>query len=96
MDDITRWALWLILGVNLLTLLIFLIDKLLACGKKSRVPETVLLTLCMAGGSLGGLLGMTLFRHKVNAREHPAFVYVVPVVFWIHLAAGLYFVIRGI
>ncbi len=86
---------WVILGINLLTFCLFLTDKLLARAKRMRVPEAALLTLCAVFGSLGGMLGMGLLRHKVNARKHPAFVYGVPLMFWIQLAVGLFFVIRG-
>ncbi len=39
-------------------------DKVLARSEKLRVPERVLLTLSFAGGTVGALAGMKVFRHK--------------------------------
>ncbi|MFH2010005.1 MAG: DUF1294 domain-containing protein [bacterium] len=40
------------------------VDKGLARSDRLRVPERVLLALSFAGGTLGALAGMKLFRHK--------------------------------
>ena len=77
-------------AVNLLTLLIYGLDKLLALGKKRRVPESALLTLAALGSGLGALLAMVLFRHKINPREHPGFVWGVPLIFLTQLALVLW------
>ncbi len=50
--------------INLLTLVIYGIDKLLAILHKVRVMERVLFLLAFIGGGLGALLGMLIFRHK--------------------------------
>ena len=50
--------------INLLTLVIYGIDKLLAILHKVRVMELVLFLLAFIGGGLGALLGMLIFRHK--------------------------------
>ena len=34
-----------------------------------RVPEKRLLTVALIGGSLGAMLGMRLFRHKIKKRS---------------------------
>ena len=75
-------------AINLVTLLLFGLDKLLAVRHKRRVPEAMLLTWCFLCGSLGGLLGMAIFRHKTNPGRHPAFVWGVPVMFLIQLGAA--------
>lgn len=84
-----------LLGINLMTFLVFGLDKALAVGKKRRVPEATLLSLCVLAGSVGAMFAMTLFRHKTDARAHPAFVWGVPVIFLLQLAAGGY-LIRGL
>lgn len=48
------------------------IDKLSAILNKHRIREATLLTLSLLGGSLGGFLGMFIFRHKI--RKHYFFV----------------------
>lgn len=42
------------------------IDKLSAILNKHRIREATLLTLSLLGGSLGGFLGMFIFRHKIR------------------------------
>ncbi len=68
-------AIYLIL-INALSLLLMLIDKFKAKKKLWRIPEKVLLGVCAIGGSIGGLLGMKLFRHKTL---HPQFSIGIPV-----------------
>ena len=62
--------------VNALSFLLMLIDKVKAKKKLWRIPERTLLGLCAIGGSLGGLMGMKLFRHKTL---HPQFAIGIPV-----------------
>ena len=55
-----------LLGVNIITLLLFGIDKLKAKGNRYRISERFLILFCFAGGGLGGFIGMYLFTHKVK------------------------------
>ena len=55
-----------LLIINALTFAVMLLDKVRAIKKAWRVPEATLLTLAVLGGSLGGLMGMYLFRHKTR------------------------------
>ena len=41
-------------------------DKWSAMRRSDRVPEAVLLTIPLAGGFLGCLTGMAVFRHKIR------------------------------
>lgn len=52
--------------VNLLTIIIYGIDKLLAKKHLFRISENCLFLLSLIGGSLGALIGMQLFRHKTK------------------------------
>ncbi len=49
-----------------IALLLFGIDKLRAKCRAWRIRESVLLGITLLGGSVGALLGMTLFRHKTR------------------------------
>lgn len=40
------------------------IDKYKAVHRKWRIPEKTLFLLAILGGSAGGIIGMTFFRHK--------------------------------
>lgn len=52
--------------INIVTLAAFGIDKHAAIKHKSRIREATLLGLASIGGSLGALIGMYGFDHKVR------------------------------
>ena len=52
--------------VNVATLVVFCIDKRRAASHGSRIPEAVLLGLSLAGGALGGIVGMRAAHHKTR------------------------------
>src|SRR5262245_6462202 len=65
------WALyvdWLIAG-TVATFLFYAIDKSQAKRGGWRVPEIVLKGMVLAGGVIGGWLGMLLLRHKTLHRS---------------------------
>ena len=68
--------------VNIALFVLFGRDKAAARRGARRTPETTLLGLAVLGGSLGGLLGMTLFRHKTRK---PAFRIGLPLILICHL-----------
>lgn len=70
--------------INALSMLLMLIDKQKAKKKRYRIPERVLLGVSAIGGSLGGLIGMRMFRHKT---KHPQFFIGIPVMLVLHIAA---------
>lgn len=66
-----------LIAINLVTFFIYGIDKLKAKRGKWRIPESMLLTLAVVGGSIGALLGMLVFRHKT---KHKKFIIGVPLI----------------
>ena len=64
-----------LLLINIVTFLVFVIDKRRAVKRKWRIPEKTLLGLSLIGGSSGGLIAMYYFRHKIRK---PAFAYGLP------------------
>jgi uncharacterized membrane protein YsdA (DUF1294 family) len=60
LDGLLTWF----LVINVVTLCTYGYDKQIAGAAWTRVPESVLLALGFAGGTIGALLGMSLFRHK--------------------------------
>ena len=70
--------------INALSLLLMLLDKIKAKKNLWRIPERVLLCLCAAGGSVGGILGMKLFRHETR---HPQFSIGIPVMLALQIVA---------
>ena len=69
--------------VNALSFLLMLVDKRKAKTNRWRIPERTLLGLCAMGGSVGGLLGMYMLRHKTR---HVRFAVGIPLMFVAHLA----------
>ena len=55
-----------ILALNLLTFVLFGIDKAKARAGAWRVAETTLLMLAFFGGTLGAYAGRAVFRHKTR------------------------------
>lgn len=69
--------------MNMLALLFMYADKRFAQKGKWRVPERTLFFLAALGGSLGGVLGMRLFRHKT---KHLRFQIGFPLLLIVHIA----------
>ena len=60
---------WYLVIVNVLAILFFGWDKLCAKKDRWRVPELRLMLLALIGGSVGALLAMKMFRHKILSRR---------------------------
>lgn len=71
-------------AVNLITWIVYGIDKRRAVNHAWRIPESTLLLLALIGGSVGALTGMYGFHHKTMK---PRFQYGVPVILALQLAA---------
>lgn len=63
-----RTLLFVVLGVNLVTFLLFGLDKWLAGSERRRVPEAHLLWLTALSGALGAWIAMSVFRHKTRKK----------------------------
>ena len=55
-----------IVFLNILTFVLFALDKRKAVKSRWRIPETMLIALSILGGSIGALMAMSLFRHKTQ------------------------------
>ena len=74
--------------MNTFSFLIYGIDKLKAMKGCWRVPEAFLLLLAVAGGSIGALLGMRVWRHKTLHRK---FRYGVPAIILLQLLGCFFY-----
>ena len=72
--------------INALAFGLMLADKHRARKKKWRIPESVLMTSALLGGSLGALSGMYTARHKTR---HPKFTVGIPLILALQLLAGI-------
>jgi len=77
--------------INVLTFIIYGIDKYKAKRSKWRVSEATLLWLCVLGGSIGGLMGMKVWRHKT---QHNKFRFGVPLILVSQIAIVLWLLYR--
>lgn len=62
---------------NVLTFLLYGIDKWKAKRARWRIPESVLLGMAAVGGSVGAGLGVRVWHHKT---QHKKFRYGVPAI----------------
>ncbi len=76
-----------LLLINLALFLTMGADKSRARRDKRRVPEARLFLLALLGGSIGGIAGMYLFRHKT---KHLSFVAGFPAILVLELALAVY------
>lgn len=63
--DISVGGLYLIV-INLLTFLLYGLDKYKAIRQEWRIPERALLLMAFVGGAFGALSAMRIFRHKTR------------------------------
>ena len=68
--------------INATAFLLMLIDKDKARKNLWRIPERVLFTAALLGGSLGVFTGMYAVRHKT---KHLSFVIGIPVIFAVQI-----------
>ena len=76
-------------AINIITFLLYGLDKQKAKQNRWLIPEKVLLGAAVLGGSIGALLGMRMFHHKTQKWK---FKLGVPVILALQIAAMIYFV----
>lgn len=76
-----------LLIINTVTFFVYLIDKHNAKRKLYRISEKNLILLVVAGGSLGALISMYVFRHKT---KHLFFTLSVPLILFLQVV-GIWF-----
>ena len=60
----TEALLYYLIVINIVTFLVYGIDKWKAKQGSWRISEAILLMLAVIGGTIGALLGMQVWRHK--------------------------------
>lgn len=73
--------------INILSFVLYGIDKLKAIKKKERISEKTLILIGILGGSIGSLIGMNLFRHKTKKLK---FIISLPLILIIHIIVVIY------
>lgn len=75
--------LYYLIVINIVTFLVYGMDKLKAKQGSWRISEATLLILAIIGGSIGALLGMKVWRHKT---QHKKFKYGLPLILLAQIA----------
>ena len=87
MITLSQLSLYYLIAINVLTLILFGVDKLKAKKHWWRIPEATLLLIAGMGGSAGALGGMYLFHHKTM---HKKFYIGVPVLLLLQIGITIY------
>ena len=74
--------------INIITFLVYGIDKWKARKSLWRIREASLLMLAVLGGSFGAWLGMKVWHHKT---QHKKFRYGIPAIIIVQIAVIGYF-----
>lgn len=88
MDNI---LLFCIVGLNIVTFIVYGIDKLKAKKGKWRISEASLLLLAVVGGSVGAWCGIKVWHHKT---KHKKFKYGVPFIVAMQIGLCLYLMVK--
>ncbi|MEI7668950.1 MAG: DUF1294 domain-containing protein [Pseudomonadota bacterium] len=64
-----QYIIYGLLVINAVTFCIYALDKFYARRSYIRIPETVLLSLALFGGSPAAFLARKIFRHKTSKRS---------------------------
>ena len=79
---IANALLYYLIVINIVTFLVYGIDKWKAKQGSWRISEATLLILAAIGGSIGALLGMKVWHHKTM---HKKFKYGLPLILIIQI-----------
>ena len=78
-----KTELYYLIAINIVTFIVYGIDKVKAMKGKWRISEATLLILAAIGGSIGALLGMKVWHHKTM---HKKFKYGLPLILLVQIA----------
>jgi len=86
------WIMIYLVAASLFGFILMGADKKKAVQHKWRIPEKSLFLIALAGGSVGVLLGMVVFRHKT---KHLSFLLGIPMIIAAQICAAV-LVYRGL
>ena len=87
MNTLHSYLAYYLLAINVVTFIVYGIDKYKAKKAKWRIPEATLLLLAVLGGSIGAWMGMKVWHHKTM---HKKFKYGIPAILLIQITLMAY------
>lgn len=75
--------------INIVTFIMFAIDKKRAKRNQWRIPESQLLFFSLLGGSIGGIIAMKIVKHKT---KKPKFTIGMPLLLLINIFIVYYLI----
>ena len=85
-ENILLYIIIYLVIINVITFIVYGLDKWKAKKAKWRIRESTLLGMAAVGGSIGALFAMKILRHKTL---HPQFKYGVPLMLVAQIAMGV-------
>ena len=82
-----KYILIYLIIINAVSFLIMLVDKIKAKKHRRRISEMVLLGIAAAGGALGTIVSMEIFRHKT---KHLKFTIGVPMILAVQILIAVF------
>lgn len=82
-----KYCLYYLLFINIITFMMYGIDKQKAKKGKWRISEATLLMMAIVGGSIGAWAGMRIWHHKTM---HKKFQYGIPAIIIMQIALVVY------
>ncbi|MBQ6725072.1 MAG: DUF1294 domain-containing protein [Bacteroidales bacterium] len=94
MNDVNAgvFLFYYLVAVNVVTFVVYGLDKWKARRGRWRIPEAALLWFAVLGGSVGALSAMWLFRHKT---KHSKFRYGVPMILAVQVGVAVALMGKG-
>lgn len=90
-SPMNEFFLYYFMLINIVTFVVYGLDKYKARHQQWRIPEKTLLLLAGVGGAIGAYSGMLTFRHKTKHRQFNILVPLFALI-WIVVA---YYVLGG-
>lgn len=76
-----------LLFINLVSFVVYGLDKLFAIFNMRRISERCLLLFTVLGGCFGGIIAMILFHHKTRKTKFKVLAFL-SVVIWLFIILG--------
>lgn len=77
-----------LLTINIITFIIYGIDKYKSIKNKYRISENTLIILPILGGPIGAIFGMITFHHKTKKKK---FIILMPMILliWVYILTNI-------